>query len=99
MSDLPPEQIRDLADRLRAVAKQQSPSSHPDWFSNETFSANGLDDYADRLERAQAAEAKREQRIEELAAELRRDAFGTWGELARILIDRYPALAEVSTDE
>lgn len=95
MPDLTPERVRDAAEVVQQFG----------WKDEAAI----MRDHAKDMERAQAAEAKREKRIEELTDELICEAYG-WdplpavsdmrrmSNLARTLIDRYPALVE-STDE
>lgn len=111
MSDLTPERIRDVAEVLEALTDGPA-SVAPQYIS---WSPSVLRKRADRLEREQAAKAKREQRIDELAHEVFAAHYGvsaqtaaanwgnanadSWRRVASALIDRYPALTEVSTDE
>lgn len=61
-----PEQARAAAEVLRAFSKHRSPEFGR---SDLCWSPSELEEWADRLEREQAAEAKREKRVEELARE------------------------------
>lgn len=94
MSELTPERIRGAADILEACA---------DGASYMAVAASALRDRADRMEREQAAEAKREKRVQELGYELMQiDSPGRQHpcvpachlRTARELITRYPALLE-----
>lgn len=103
-TELTPGRIRDAAEVLQAWAT-----------GGYTRTVRELREYADKLERAEADKARREQRIEEIALEAFAAHYGVsveiavgnwtnanrsnWCNVARVLIDRYPALAEVSIDE
>lgn len=104
MTQFTPEEIRDAAAVVRAYG---APPHVRTQSETETLfhTARILDDIATRTEREQAEQAQRKKRIEQLAAELWTIAGG-YGPLAesgrrdfhidvaRKLIDRYPALAE-----
>lgn len=87
MNDLTPERIRDAAEvhHLLNVAANVS----DDYSRNVT----GLLRIADEMER----KAKQGKRVADLAAELR-DLYSTptaaWADIARALLERYPALAD-----
>lgn len=93
MNELTPERIRDAAEVLEAFASGASYMA---------VAADALRDRADKLEREQAAEVKREKRIEEIAREVELAGWNADGpgpgitalRIARALIARYPALAE-----
>lgn len=92
MSELTPKRIRDARETVRQVFAP---------FAIGSAACQVLDDLlkaADELEREQAEEAKRFLRAEELAIEIYRieSAFGPHAALnvARALLDHYPALAE-----
>ena len=102
MSELTPERIRDAAAVLR-----QLDTGHDVYRTEYSWTPSQLDRKATILEREQAAEVKREERVEELATELyalsgapysldlATKASQEWHrEFARTLIARYPALAE-----
>lgn len=109
MIDLTPERIRDAAEVLRAYGAFKRPNGVDEDHNRLCWPAEYLDDWADRLEREQDVEAKRDKRIEELAQELfylrynDREWFYaqrvTWQETARALLDRYPSLLDEPKDE
>ncbi|MFV8049757.1 hypothetical protein [Mycobacterium sp. 48b] len=93
MSGLTPERIRDAAEVLETLASR---FNNPDP-GLAVFSAHTLRGDADHLEREQAEEAKREKRVGDLAAELRglySTPTAAWSDIARALLERYPALAD-----
>lgn len=98
MSELTPERIRDAAAVLR-----QLDTGYYVYRTEYSWTPSQLDRKATILEREQAAEAKREKRIEELGYELMQiDSPGRQHpcvpachlRTARELITRYPALAD-----
>lgn len=96
MTDLTPESCRDAAEVMRLIAIRLG--------VNHEWPRTPLDliQYAYLLEREQAAEAKRDKRIKELAGELLNlhlatGISGKWADFARALLDLYPALAEGNT--
>lgn len=105
MAELTPERIRDAAEVLRLLDTDRRPGD-PEY----SWMPSQVDKRATDLERQLAeAQAKREKRIEQLAAELHAiaggsipfDCIGTtlrdwYLPVARRLLDRYPALAEAT---
>lgn len=100
MTELTPERIHDAAEVVELLYGN----------TNIPATGNNLHAAAEKLQREQAAaKAKREKRIEQLAAELHAiaggsipfDCIGTtlrdwYLPVARRLLDRYPALAEAT---
>lgn len=93
MPDLTPAHIYDAAKIVDECP--DLPGSH--------IASGALRTWANRLEREQAAEAKREKRAEEIAVEYEHIAYGTPRgidpskgsiRIARALMDRYPALVD-----
>ena len=86
MTELTPERIRDAAEVVSLL------------YGNTTIPATGnnLRAAADKLEHDQADKAKRENRIEQLTDEIITifNARGKWPDIARVMLDRYPVLAE-----
>lgn len=81
MSELTPERIRDAAEVVQRFGWKDE--------------AGIMREHARDMERAQAAEAKREKRAAELAVELRDlYSYHSWRHLADVLLTRYPALAD-----
>lgn len=100
MSELTPEDLRHAADVVEAANDEH----------REYLTPGELRSLADRLEREQAAEAKREKRVGELALEAMAAHYGLtaevaksnwtnanqkgWRNVASTLLDRYPALVD-----
>lgn len=89
MSELTPERIRDAA-----AVVDQCPL-----LTGAHIPSGALRTWATQVQREQAAEAKREKRVKELAHEMRVAAIPAgsgqhWEAAAEALLDRYPALAD-----
>ncbi|WPH57768.1 hypothetical protein [Mycobacterium phage WXIN] len=100
MPKLTPERLRDAAEVVASYVLATDPIEHKNTH-RVSVSANMLLEHAERLEREQAAEVKRDKRAKELAMELAAVFNATtggseswWPQTAHILLDRYPALLE-----